>query len=152
MNAENDGQISGQESIETANEVAMGTACVASKQNSAHAYWQRLIVVILLFSGWIFVDSFFVIVMEPYSAHLHLFLAEEAELNHLESFSRFCQTYCYTAFTALGPTACLATWFVLTALGVRKTRWYLLGIGIAIAPVLIGLTWLLVRLPYYVDV
>jgi hypothetical protein len=109
VNAENDGQMSGQESIEAANEVAKGTACVASKQNSAHAYWQRLIAVIFLFWCWIFVGYFFVIVTEPYSAHLHLFLAEEAELNHLESFSRFCQKYCSTAFTALGPTACLAT-------------------------------------------
>jgi hypothetical protein len=69
----------------------------------------------------------------------------EAELTTLQSLARFCVHYWFTAFVFLSPPACLVTWLILKWQRVKKTRWALLGIGLASSPLLIVVAWLVFR-------
>ena len=106
---------------------------------------QRFAAIFLYLAGWVCVGVIASGVLTQISGELPSPSIREAELTTFQSFSRFCVHYWFTAFVFLSPPACLVTWLLLRRNGIRKTRWALLGLSLAISPFLLVIAWLVFR-------
>lgn len=117
----------------------------APNQPFLKAILQRFAAISLYVVGWICIGVITMSVFTRIAGEMPSARTPETELTKFESFSRFCVHYWFTAFAFLSPPACIVIWFLLKRNGIRKTRWALLGIGLAISPVLLILAWLVFR-------
>ncbi|GIX00748.1 MAG: hypothetical protein KatS3mg111_4080 [Pirellulaceae bacterium] len=106
---------------------------------------QRLAAAVLCLVGWLVLVNVTVWTIGGWLGNIPSVRTPESELSSLESFSRFCLHYWFLAFLLFTPPVCLVAWMLLKLRGVRKTRWLLLAISLAMAPVLLVIAWLLFR-------
>ena len=106
---------------------------------------QRCTAIFLYMGGWVCVGILATTIVRGIGGELPSVRAPEAELTTFQSFSRFCSHYWFTALLFLSPPVCFVTWMLLKRNGFRKTRWALLGLGLAMSPVLLIVAWLIFR-------
>ncbi len=103
---------------------------------------QRCIAIFLFVAGWICVGAISIATFTRFAGEIPSMSQPEAELTTFQSFAKFSVHYWFTAFVFLSPPTSIAIWFLLKRQGVKKTRWALLVIGLAISPLLIVIAWL----------
>lgn len=106
---------------------------------------QRCTAIFLFVAGWICVGVITIAVFTRITGEVPSVSQPEAELTKLQSLTRFCVHYWFTAFVFLSPPTSIVIWFFLKWRGFKMTRWALLGTGLAISPLLILIAWLIFR-------
>lgn len=120
------------------------TAASETRPSVLKTMLQRSAAVILYVAGWVAVGVISRTASIGAVGEISV-RAPESALTTLQSLARFCEHYWFTAFVFLSPPVCLAIWALLKRNGIQRTRWALLGIGLAISPILIVVAWLLFR-------
>ncbi len=103
---------------------------------------QRCIAIFLFVAGWICIGVITIATFTRFAGEIPSMSQPEAELTTIQSLTKFCVHYWFTAFVFLSPPTNIAIWFLLKRQGFKKTRWALLGIGLAISPLLIVIAWI----------
>lgn len=103
---------------------------------------QRCIAIFLFVAGWICVGVITIATFTRFAGEIPSISQPESELTTMQSLARFSVNYWFIAFVFLSPPTNIAIWFLLKRQGFKKTRWALLGIGLAISPLLIVIAWI----------
>lgn len=108
-------------------------------------FLQRFVAIFLFVAGWVCVGIATTTIATLAGGEIPDHRMSESELTALQSFQRFCVQYWFTAFIFLSPPVSILIWWLLKHNGIQRTRWLLLGTGLAISPLLIVVAWILFR-------